>query len=85
MRHVSSRKYWTPVLYAAATIPGFTRIYLDQHWSSDVVAGSVSGWYVGTRMVQYTHGRRTRLDRALLGPQFAVSDRDIQVSWTIIR
>jgi len=85
LRHVKARRYWTPVLFAAATIPGFTRIYLDQHWSSDVVAGSVVGWYIGTRMTQYAHGHRTWIDRALLGGQMAVRGSEIQLSWTFLR
>ena len=28
-----------PVLYGAALIPGMTRIYLDQHWASDIARG----------------------------------------------
>jgi membrane-associated phospholipid phosphatase len=60
-------KYAAPLLYGAAMVPGLTRLYLDQHWASDVLAGSVLGAVLGARVVRYAHGRRTKLDRILLG------------------
>jgi membrane-associated phospholipid phosphatase len=68
-RNPSATKYAAPLLYGAAMIPGLTRVYLDQHWASDVLAGTLVGAFIGSRVVQYTHGRRTRLDRFLLGGQ----------------
>ena len=57
-----------PLLYTAALVPGLTRIYLDQHWASDVVAGAFVGALLGSRVVSYAHSdRRTPLDRVLLG------------------
>lgn len=56
-----------PLLYTAAMIPGLTRIYLDQHWASDVVAGGFVGALLGSRVVSYAHShRRNWLDRTLL-------------------
>lgn len=63
----SASKYASPLLYAAATIPGFTRLYLDQHWASDVLAGGFVGALIGARVVQHAHGHRTWIDKALLG------------------
>ena len=49
-------------------IPGLTRIYLDQHWASDIIAGGFLGALIGSRVVSYSHShRRTWLDRTLLG------------------
>jgi hypothetical protein len=60
--------YVGTVLYAAAMVPGLTRIYLNQHWTSDVVAGAFVGQLLGSRVVKYAHShRRSRLDRVLLG------------------
>jgi hypothetical protein len=60
--------YVGTALYAAAIIPGLTRIYLNQHWTSDVVAGAFVGQLLGARVVKYAHShRRTKLDRVLLG------------------
>jgi membrane-associated phospholipid phosphatase len=57
-----------PLLYGAACIPGLTRMYLNQHWASDVVAGAFVGTLIGAKVVHYAHThRRTKLDRILLG------------------
>jgi membrane-associated phospholipid phosphatase len=59
--------YVAPVLYAAALIPGITRMYLDQHWTSDVVAGAFLGTLLGSRVVSYAYSHRpSKLERALL-------------------
>ena len=65
-----------PLLYTAAMVPGLTRLYLDQHWASDIVAGAFVGALLGSRVVGYAHShRRTRLDRALLGVSAAPDAR----------
>jgi len=62
-----------PILYGAAVIPGATRIYLNQHWASDIVSGAFVGTLLGTKVVHYAHThRRTRLDRILMGTTFSV-------------
>ena len=56
------------VLYSAAAIPGLTRMYLDQHWASDVVMGGFIGAFIGHKVVVHAHANpRNRLDRILLG------------------
>jgi membrane-associated phospholipid phosphatase len=68
LRKPGAVKYAKPILYTAALIPGFTRMYLNQHWASDVVAGTFMGTMLGSRVVEYAHThRRNKLDRALLG------------------
>lgn len=65
-RTPDAHKWAAPLLYAAATIPGFTRMYLDQHWASDVLAGSFLGELIGSRVVHYAHTHNpTKLDRWL--------------------
>ena len=57
-----------PILYTAAAIPGATRMYLNQHWASDIFAGAFVGILYGNKVVHYAHShRRNRLDRFLLG------------------
>jgi len=66
-RRPGAVKVAAPLLYTAALVPPLTRIYLDQHWASDIVAGAVVGALLGSRVVSYAHShRRTRLDRVLL-------------------
>lgn len=75
------RAYATWALYGAALIPGFTRLYLDQHWASDVVAGAAVGAYLGHRVTQYSHRRRTRIDRILLSKHVSIVGPALQVRW----
>jgi len=67
-RKPGATRYAAPLLYTAALAPGLTRVYLDQHWASDIVAGAFLGALLGSRVVSYAHShKRTKLDRALLG------------------
>lgn len=62
-----------PVLYTAAMIPGATRIYLNQHWASDILSGAFVGTLLGAKVVHYAHThRRSKLDRILMGSNFSV-------------
>lgn len=75
-RRPGAVKIAAPLLYTAAMVPGLTRVYLDQHWASDVVAGAFVGALLGSRVVSYAHShRRTRLDRVLLGVSAAPDGR----------
>jgi membrane-associated phospholipid phosphatase len=68
LRKPRAVKYVAPPLFIAATIPGFTRMYLNQHWASDVVAGSLMGAMLGAKVVHYAHSHNKNfVDRMLLG------------------
>jgi hypothetical protein len=74
----NTRAAWIvgPVLYAAAWIPGTTRIYLNPHWASDVVSGAFVGTLFGAKVVHYAHThRRNKLDRFLMGTNVSVDPR----------
>ena len=68
LRDPKTARYTTPLLYTAAFVPGVTRMYLNEHWASDIVAGSLMGAMLGSRVVSYAHSHgRNKLDRVLLG------------------
>jgi hypothetical protein len=68
LRKPEAVKYVAPPLFVAATIPGFTRMYLNQHWASDVAAGTLMGAMLGTKVVSYAHSHNKNfVDRFLLG------------------
>jgi membrane-associated phospholipid phosphatase len=78
----NQRAAWVvgPVLYTAAWVPGATRIYLNQHWASDVISGAFVGTLLGTKVVHYAHThRRTKLDRFLLGTNVSFDTRGAYV------
>jgi membrane-associated phospholipid phosphatase len=56
-----------PLFYAAALIPGLSRVELDQHWASDIFAGAFMGVFAGYKVVTYSHDHpNNRFDRVLL-------------------
>ncbi|MDQ6768491.1 MAG: phosphatase PAP2 family protein [Gemmatimonadota bacterium] len=68
-------KFWWPgatwfvgtVFYGGASLVGLSRMYNNQHWASDVMAGAAIGTLVGLKVVNYTHSNPgNRLDRALI-------------------
>ncbi|HEV7593857.1 MAG TPA: phosphatase PAP2 family protein [Gemmatimonadaceae bacterium] len=68
-------KFWWPgatwyvgtVFYGGASLVGLSRMFNNQHWASDVMAGAAIGTLVGLKVVNYTHSNPgNRLDRALI-------------------
>jgi membrane-associated phospholipid phosphatase len=55
------------VFYGGAGLVGLSRIYNNQHWASDVMAGATIGTLVGIKVVKYTHSNPgNNIDRALI-------------------
>jgi membrane-associated phospholipid phosphatase len=56
-------QFWWPhatwfvgtVFYGGASLVGLSRMYNNQHWASDVMAGAAIGTLVGIKVVKYTH------------------------------
>jgi membrane-associated phospholipid phosphatase len=55
IRKPGAVKYLAPALYAIALTPGLSRMYLGQHWASDVFAGAFMGTFAGIKTVRYSH------------------------------
>jgi membrane-associated phospholipid phosphatase len=61
--------WWVGVpAYAFALTPGLSRMYLGQHWASDILSGAAVGTFYGWRIVQYSRSHPTTpVDRLFLG------------------
>jgi undecaprenyl-diphosphatase len=60
--------YVAPLAYVIAAGPGYSRVYLGQHWVSDVFMGAFVGAFYGQRVVDYAHAHPdNRVDRFFLG------------------
>ena len=71
------RQILSPVLYMAATASPFARMYLDEHWASDIALGALIGIFSGQKTVTYSHAHaRTPVDRFLL-------KRETRVGFTV--
>lgn len=59
-----------PIAYGIAAGPGYARMYLGQHWASDIFMGAFLGTFYGIRIVDYAHAHPdNKVDRFFLGPQ----------------
>lgn len=71
--------YVAPIAYALALAPGISRMYLGQHWASDIFAGAFMGTFAGWRIVNYSHAHpKTRTDRIFLD----AAPTAVLVSWS---
>jgi membrane-associated phospholipid phosphatase len=72
-RDTPHRQVVAPLLYVGAAMPALARLYLDEHWTSDIVMGAFLGVFAGQKVVSYSHDHPdNRLDRAMLGPRMNV-------------
>jgi membrane-associated phospholipid phosphatase len=71
-------QFWSPhsgfyvgtVFYGGASLMGLSRIYNNQHWASDVIAGAAIGTVIGLKVVKYTHSHPDNsLDKRLIKPK----------------
>lgn len=60
-----ARKPWvTALTYGTASLVGWSRVYEDRHWASDVVAGAVIGVATSRWTIHRLHARRAATDSA---------------------
>lgn len=73
-RDTPNRQAIAPVLYVGAAMPALARMYLDEHWTSDIAMGVFLGIFAGQKVVMYTHDHPdNRLDHALLKPRLGAT------------
>ena len=61
-----------PVMYGGAALVGASRMYNNQHWASDVIAGAGIGTIAGLKVVRFHHSHPgNRLDKWLLAGSLA--------------
>lgn len=73
-RGTANRGLITPLLYAGATLPSLSRMYLDEHWASDLALGAFLGVFAGQKAVNYSHDHPTNyFDRKLLAPRLTAA------------
>ena len=81
--------WWVGVpAYALAATPGLSRMYLGQHWASDIFAGAFLGTFYGQRVVSYSHRHPTTpVDRIFLGTvkdtRVSLGPRSAELSWSL--
>ena len=69
LRNTRGRQVLSPLLYVAATASPAARLYLDEHWASDIGLGAFLGIYAGQKVVIYNHRHAvTPVDRFFLKP-----------------
>jgi membrane-associated phospholipid phosphatase len=69
-RDTPHRKVIAPALYTAAIMPSLARMYLDEHWASDIAMGVYLGIFAGQKVVMYSHDHPdNRIDHTFLRPQ----------------
>jgi membrane-associated phospholipid phosphatase len=91
--HWTDAKAWWPgwpwlvggTLFGGAALVGVSRVYHDQHWASDVVAGAAVGTFAGLKVVKYAYRNpRNRLDRWLLPLSVApAAGGGVAIAWTL--
>ena len=89
-RSPGSTWYVAPLAYVIAAGPGYSRMYLGQHWASDILMGAFTGAFYGQRVVDYAHAHPdNRIDRLFLGRGLASGVRIVpgrgQVTITFAR
>jgi membrane-associated phospholipid phosphatase len=69
VRHAPLRAEVAPLLYTAAAMPCLARMYLDEHWTSDIALGVFLGVFAGQKAVLYSHAHPdNRIDHKFLQP-----------------
>jgi len=55
VRRTRDRQVIGPALFVGAAMPALARMYLDEHWASDIAMGVFLGVLSGQKVVLYSH------------------------------
>jgi membrane-associated phospholipid phosphatase len=65
-----------PIMYGGAALVGVSRMYNNQHWASDVLAGAAIGTFAGLKVVRFHDSHSgNRVDRFFLAATLVPDDR----------
>ncbi|HEX8245836.1 MAG TPA: phosphatase PAP2 family protein [Longimicrobium sp.] len=78
-----ARKPWvTALTYGTASLVGWSRVYEDRHWASDVVGGAVIGVATSRWAIHRLHARHAAADPAAPGVTLSPLPGGVMVSIT---
>lgn len=71
-------------MYGGAALVGVSRMYHDQHWASDVIAGAAIGTFSGIKAVRYSYRHpHNVIERTLIATSLVPgSDGTTYLAWT---
>ena len=70
VRNTRHRATASALLYLAASASPAARMYLDEHWASDIALGAFLGMFAGQKVVFYSHDHPGNpIDRRFLKPE----------------
>jgi len=73
VRNTPHRAIASPLLYLAASASPAARMYLDEHWASDIALGAFLGVFAGQKVVFYSHDHPGNpIDRRFLKPELNI-------------
>jgi membrane-associated phospholipid phosphatase len=79
-------RYVTPISYTAATLVGFSRMYKNKHWASDVVAAAGLGTYSAVLFDRYNEGHPNNIFERLFLPTSIVPELNgVVVAWSLAK
>lgn len=79
-------RYVTPISYTAATLVGFSRMYKNKHWASDVVAAAGLGTYSAVLFDRYNQGHPGNVfERVFLPTSIVPEGRGVALAWSVRR
>lgn len=77
-------RFVTPASYGAATLVGFARLFKNEHWASDVVAGAGIGTFSGILFDRYNRRYPDNVFDRIFLPQSVVPEhRSVTLVWRI--